>query len=753
MLEFTNIGEYEKFKKNTRKQLWLHLKLQVFKINNFDYFGVFVCEECESMATIKGLSPVQEPETIRVRMCFHSSVVSMLVGNWRTEWTISMSPTDHHFNVVPSHDVQYETFVHIALEAFLAAICNDNGVSLLYCVTKRQESPYCSRCVVRKCHHYVGYLSLVKEALESIDVAGGIIADEEDVYEPLPDIDEEDIEYNDHYMKKPPDHIRGHIYGYNYEPIAYPFSENKSYQKLWLERVAGVVNLPRRLLPKFDVCKRCKHNVSFNANEEALSLDSQNVSVFNDYGQRIFETQVYARPTVGTCRCLQRYDGSDMLLWHLGKGRFVDYTLLVSYLHKWKSSGLSIHALHRSVIDGAKSFGITCSLTYGDLHRSICGFFSNLEFNVEKAFSCPKHKTSPKWIVADGKAVGPLKRRVSHIKELDIADDDTNVLVQSTSFKDRLFLSFKKERTAVCKLITEETSLEEFVQNEDLVSENGLMVKSLVSHILEKNSAKIPGPYVKLLSNISKPSSVRTLTQGTDLEILERLAEFCKGQLDLRIVENEENLRDISRMLPVLWPILDSICKLEESDFLPLQVSQIVIKMLKIRFETFQNAAKRSNSNYFLWPDKNLEHPTQCYPTMPLWRFPSRYEVSGLKDGDLCEKTFTYHSDFCAGVFTVGCGCSSNITFGFELMLAKESPRNLFRFVMCRDIDEIALDGILVDFACLFEPYMMNREASFLENKNVLVDGVHWQGHKRLKKGDKAGKGGHLGYVYQPLIF
>ena len=63
---------------------------------------------------------------------------------------------------------------------------------------------------------------------------------------------------------------------------------------------------------------------------------------------------------------------------------------------------------------------------------------------------------------------------------------------------------------------------------------------------------------------------------------------------------------------------------------------------------------------------------------------------------------------------------------------------------MCRDIDEDNLQGILVDHACLFEPYMMNREAHFLNTKKVLVDGSHWQGMKRMKKGDRSGRG-HLG--------
>ena len=81
-----------------------------------------------------------------------------------------------------------------------------------------------------------------------------------------------------------------------------------------------------------------------------------------------------------------------------------------------------------------------------------------------------------------------------------------------------------------------------------------------------------------------------------------------------------------------------------------------------------------------------------------------------------------------SGFFSVGCGCPFNITFGFEIMLAKESPRNLFRFLTTRDVNMNALEGILVDFGCLFEPYVLNREADMLETVHVLVDGSHWAG-------------------------
>ena len=53
---------------------------------------------------------------------------------------------------------------------------------------------------------------------------------------------------------------------------------------------------------------------------------------------------------------------------------------------------------------------------------------------------------TPTYLVADGKATGPSKRRVEHLEELDRADGDDNVLGPSCAFEDRVFISNNKER-------------------------------------------------------------------------------------------------------------------------------------------------------------------------------------------------------------------------------------------------------------------------------------------------------------------
>ena len=73
-------------------------------------------------------------------------------------------------------------------------------------------------------------------------------------------------------------------------------------------------------------------------------------------------------------------------------------------------------------------------------------------------------------------------------------------------------------------------------------------------------------------------------------------------------------------------------------------------------------------------------------------------------------------------------------------MLQKESPNNLFWL----PLHLYTLKGISMDHACLFDTFVMNRDAKILEHKKLLVDGLHWNAQKKNKKNEGRGKGGHL---------
>ena len=64
---------------------------------------------------------------------------------------------------------------------------------------------------------------------------------------------------------------------------------------------------------------------------------------------------------------------------------------------------------------------------------------------------------------------------------------------------------------------------------------------------------------------------------------------------------------------------------------------------------------------------------------------------------------------------------------------------------MCRDIDQHNMNGVLYDFSCGLDNYLLNREPKEFEYKRTLLDGAHWSSQKKLRKPNQSGKGGHLG--------
>ena len=290
-------------------------------------------------------------------------------------------------------------------------------------------------------------------------------------------------------------------------------------------------------------------------------------------------------------------------------------------------------------------------------------------------------------------------------------------------------------------LLTEQLSMQDFANSLEIRSENGIMLTELVEHLARNDPTEIPKVYHTFISNVAKATSVAGLIQPTNSKALDYLEAFvnfsqiasgCNPEestvspIDLLHLDNIEKLKLVIRELPVLWEILSNIMKYEVSGNLGADISKIVQRLLKIRRETFLNVTDRDPYSYFPWKSEN-DHPTQFCPAFPLVKHPRKYNVYNKKDCEFCAKDFTSHKDFSPGLFSYGCACSYNITYGYEMMLCKESAHNLFRFLTCRDIDLNQLDGVLFDFACGAHRYALNREPALFEYVRFLVDGSHWQ--------------------------
>ena len=232
-----------------------------------------------------------------------------------------------------------------------------------------------------------------------------------------------------HYQNKLSKKEFAKMCGYNFSKIPYPFHKSKQMQTTWLKRQMHIYDFPATFIPEYDDNNECEpHGNKYDDNDDNLQIENENIIVHNEIGEQTFDVKVMCRKTLGNCNCKQRYDGHPQLLWHLGKGKFVNYCMLVNYLHNFVNDGLSIHAQFKSIQDNNESNGISSLLTYDDIHRAAIGFFRNLEFDEILAFSCPSHGIKPNWVTADRKNLGPAKKRCKDLNELDCHPDDEEVV-------------------------------------------------------------------------------------------------------------------------------------------------------------------------------------------------------------------------------------------------------------------------------------------------------------------------------------
>ena len=139
--------------------------------------------------------------------------------------------------------------------------------------------------------------------------------------------------------------------------------------------------------------------------------------------------------------------------------------------------------------------------------------------------------------------------------------------------------------------------------------------------------------------------------QPTCPESLDILDRFCKGQLDIRSAESNQDLKLVMSEFPALWPQLQKILNLEDIGFLPDAVAEVIKKLIEMRSNIFVKAADRFDDDYvrYNW-EQDSEHPTTFYPHWPAVRYPKQYKVGKTADQDLCQKMYRQSNKHPAGL-------------------------------------------------------------------------------------------------------
>ena len=388
-------------------------------------------------------------EDVQPYLCMHSKAASFLLPNWETIWNVGLDHVVCNDGIVVVTCKEY-----VKGQLFLAAVRTDGKVHVLYTITKRQPAPLCSTypapyCSTQKCKHFRRYEEIVNNEgfTELFNPTFGrnigshdefdkqeLNEEESEEAEDMAETDETeetgetgetgetevDGSESEHYLREPTQAEFSKMCGYNYSKILFTFKRSKSMQSTWVKRQMHVYDFPESFIPEYSENDACElHGHRYDENDDNLIVDTENCISYSEIGEQVFETKVMCRRTLGNCNCRQRYDGHPQLLWYLGKGKFINYSVPVNLHHNFVNGRLSIHAQFESIQDNAESFGVSCSLSYDDLHGASVGFSWNLQFDLKTAFSCPKHGVKPKWIVADGKNLGPTKRKCKDMAELD----------------------------------------------------------------------------------------------------------------------------------------------------------------------------------------------------------------------------------------------------------------------------------------------------------------------------------------------
>ena len=94
------------------------------------------------------------------------------------------------------------------------------------------------------------------------------------------------------------------------------------------------------------------------------------------------------------------------------------------------------------------------------------------------------------------------------------------------------------------------------------------MLSQLVRRIDLGFNGELPKEYVRLLTNISKPTSVAGLLQFAGPAALKHLGDLANQTLDLRLRNSRDTLNVVQKELPVFWHMLLDVLDLEKTNFL-----------------------------------------------------------------------------------------------------------------------------------------------------------------------------------------
>ena len=136
---------------------WIFLKVKLFR-DDEGIKGAYVCHTCQSMTALPMMTMDQRRTDIENLLCLHS-IAAAHKTDGREMWglpVITPETLSHQFQ--PGLDTKISILVENDL--FLAAVQKSGDVKLIFTLSKRNKSPFCSHCSTQKCKHYKQYVEV-----------------------------------------------------------------------------------------------------------------------------------------------------------------------------------------------------------------------------------------------------------------------------------------------------------------------------------------------------------------------------------------------------------------------------------------------------------------------------------------------------------------------------------------------------------------------------------------------------------------
>ena len=367
------------FKKKGRKQLWVLLKLKVFRNKRGEFYPLFMCNSCEKMGSTDLLALNNEESDVVKYKCLHSRVSDNIVkkkGDWKNLWNLrfeNILPTDEIFDpTFEPLESQYQTLREDNL--FLVACFKNDEVTLMSTLTMKSKTPDCTKCSVRGCRCYKEYKAamLAKHKEDFPD---------ENSY---PDffcnrINRTRYEARQNFLNQ---NQALNFQVHNKEPVLYPIFRDKEMLNIFKLSQQDNTEFPEHFIPEYKNELRCVHGHMYQESNKKLVILSDTITIFAENYETVKQITNYARPTVGGCRCQQQIDTTKYCLWNMGASKFIKMDYLLQVVHKFSNLS-AIESAFKARSDQFSALGCKTELSSKEACYSVIGFCKQLKFQDE----------------------------------------------------------------------------------------------------------------------------------------------------------------------------------------------------------------------------------------------------------------------------------------------------------------------------------------------------------------------------------